>query len=145
MKMRSIKERKAKLRTIKYRGKDKANGKWLYGNLIVPLMDRTISRHYIQGYNYSQDEQHEVDGNTVGLFSGHFDKNGVDIYEGDIFHVGDPNITYTVVWVDTGLKGKQNGSSSYVGIEHWADVSVVIGNVHDNVRAFKKGESNESL
>lgn len=60
------------------------------------------------------------------------DKNGRDIYEGDIYHQGDPNITYTVVWFDTGLVGKQNNSTSYSGLSHWRDKIEVIGNIYQN-------------
>jgi len=69
--------------------------------------------------------------------TGERDKNDVEIYEGDVFHLGDPNITHTVIWVDTGLKGKQNRSSSYVGISHWADAIEVIGNVYETAEFNK--------
>ncbi|MEK5394120.1 YopX family protein [Margalitia sp. FSL K6-0131] len=54
-------------------------------------------------------------------YTGLKDKNGKRIYEGNIYHMGDKNITYTVVQRDGGFIGKQNGSSSYAGLEHWQD------------------------
>ena len=60
------------------------------------------------------------------------DKNGKEIYEGDIYHQGDPNITYTVIWHDSGFIGKQNGSSSYAGLSHWQDRIEVIGNIFEH-------------
>ncbi|WP_432408542.1 YopX family protein [Wukongibacter sp. M2B1] len=57
---------------------------------------------------------------------------GKEIYEGDIYHLGDKNIKYLVVWHDTGLIGKQVGSSSYAGLEHWQDRIEVVGNIYEN-------------
>ncbi|UJF16692.1 YopX family protein [Jeotgalibaca sp. MA1X17-3] len=65
-------------------------------------------------------------------YTGIKDKSGVGIYEGDIYHHGDPRITYTVVWVDSGLMGKQNNSTSYAGLESWRDQIEVIGNIYEN-------------
>lgn len=82
----------------------------------------------------------EVHGDSIGQYTGLTDKNGVEIYEGDVYHQGDPNITYTVVWHDTGLIGKQNGSSSYAGLSHWQDRIEVIGNIHDNLELLEAAE-----
>jgi len=68
----------------------------------------------------------------VEQFTGLTDKNGVKIFEGDIYTHGDMNILYVVVWHDTGFIGKQIGSSSYAGLKHWLDCTEVIGNIHDN-------------
>lgn len=65
-------------------------------------------------------------------FIGLQDKNNKDIYKGDIFHLGDENIKYTVVWHDTGFMGAENGSTSFVGLEHWKDSIEVIGNIYQN-------------
>ena len=57
------------------------------------------------------------------------DINGIEIKEHDIFNLGDENIKYCVVWRDGKLIGKQMGSSSYCGLEHWLDRIEVVGNI----------------
>lgn len=68
---------------------------------------------------------------AIQQYTGIKDKNGVEVFEGDIFHLGYPNITYTIVYFDTAFRGKQNGASSYVGLEGWKDCIEVIGKVYE--------------
>lgn len=69
---------------------------------------------------------------VIQQYTGLKDKNGKEVYEGDIFHLGDPNITYAVVYFDTAFRGKQKVSSSYVGLEEWKDCIEVIGNIYES-------------
>ena len=69
---------------------------------------------------------------AIQQYTGIKGKNGKEVYEGDIFHLGDPNITYTIVYFDTAFRGKQNGASSYVGLDGWKDCIEVIGNIHES-------------
>jgi len=64
------------MREIKFRGKGIDNGEWIYGDLlqyrVLPVIfDKEL-------------EQHEVDAETIGQFTGLRDGNGDEIYEGDI-------------------------------------------------------------
>lgn len=122
------------MRIIKFRGKCKCINskygdedmflKWIYGDL------QHIGNKY---FIYHDDGSwYEVDKDTVGQFTGVNDKNGKEIYEGDIYNMGDKNIMYLVVWNDTGFTGKQIGSRSYAGLSHWKEKIEIIGNKYDN-------------
>lgn len=69
------------MREIKFRGKRKDNGEWVYGNLQVPTPP--FDKYFMWDKNdYGQ--QVEVIPETVGQFTGLKDKNKKDVYEGDV-------------------------------------------------------------
>lgn len=63
-------------REIKFRGKSLDNGEWVYGSLIQWRKDK-FTIHNLDG-NIA------VDHTSVGQYTGLKDKNGKEIYEGDI-------------------------------------------------------------
>ena len=128
-------------REIKFRGKRVDTGEWVYGlfgnckieNLIVPCIEiykEWDSGDYI-GYI-------EIDGETLGQFTGVYDKNDVEIYEGDKVKCNgfESIIKFSIKTgyriVDRkdrtmGYKGYTNLGNAYKNIE-------VIGNIYEEAQ-----------
>lgn len=142
------------MREIKFRGKRLNNGEWIYGSLLVShFKDDKKERYFITQFSGNYTFEHEVDPNTVGQFTGLRDKNGRDIWEGDIFKEDGSGIVRSVFRVPGGLAFEDNPVS--FGYDHRAPVypyssiaemqSVswlsqcceVIGNIHDDPELLK--------
>lgn len=134
------------MREIKFRGKDLETGDWVYGDLEIHRKD---SRRLIHSYNENGDysRQYDVDEETIGQFTGDCDKNGKDIYEGDIlkaYFCGTSDVFGVVryaesrFFVDDDYRRDEITAKSPLSAISKSIEFEVIGNVYDNKELLKK-------
>lgn len=131
------------MRTIKFRGKGFYDGRWYYGDLIHD--EKLTSIRFLVNNPDVNNVEITVIPETVGQFTGLTDKNGVEIYEGDILdwnhaaHDDDKGVS-RVVFRDCGF-GFEIGFGGY-SLECFMrndeeQYVVIIGNIHDNPELLK--------
>lgn len=116
-------------RIIKFRGKSLNTGNWVYGDLT-----QRGKRMFIE---------YEVNPATVGQFTGLYDANGREIYEGDIIQ-SSINVFRHVIGYNDDLGGFSATLANVLKTEchlerRWINEwgKVVIGNIHDNPEQVK--------
>ena len=123
------------MREMKVRGKRKFNGKWVFGSL-VHVKYATIIADW-DGVSY-----YDVDPDTVGQYTGLKDRNGREIYEGDILR-DEFDRVFRVYWVDGearfAIRQKKRKTEYFMVISHIHPV--VIGNIWDNPELLKGDEN----
>lgn len=127
------------MRQIKFRGKRNDQDEWVFGDLIEENGGDT----YIVQANIIQWKQFEADPDTVSQFTGLTDRNGKEIYEGDIVKVVDSDNEVDPLDSDTGIGEViflvESGlwyisSTIHNGLFDINDSYYIeiIGNIHDN-------------
>ena len=142
------------MREIKFRGKRLDNGEWIEGDLL------RMNGHWFIFPDPAPGgiDKYEVDPATVGEFTGLKDKNGKEIYEGDLLYLdkypficdGEINYLAEVDWSDDDLGFsawyRLHKDSSVRGISDGCPCPLfdgyfeIKGNIHDNPELLKGGE-----
>ena len=86
-------------REILFRGKRLGNNEWLYGSHFTDSGEDYIIPQNLLGIN--DYEEYQVDQNTVGQFTGQYDKNDKKIYEGDVVRWEYPDYDNYTGWRGT--------------------------------------------
>ena len=136
------------MREIKFRGIRPHDGKWLYGSLLTGLFYDTSTKEDVchildvnehRDYDCFQDLDNidtDVITSTVGQYTGLKDKNGKEIYEGDILlHTGTNQSDLEVHYKDGAFFGKGIFTDCIMDmfLKAYDFQSIqVIGNIHEN-------------
>lgn len=126
------------MREIRFRGKSKETGKWVYGDLrTICTTDGEITINY--PYKHEVSGLHvvmsiPVDPDTVGQFTGLRDAKGTEIYEGDL--VDTMALGMFEVIFDCGAFRIAHGCIKFTMIE--GSYYEVVGNVHNAPELMKK-------
>lgn len=125
------------MREIKFRAK---HGKeWIYGDLHLMSI-----RPHIHPDPFTLKN---IDIETIGQYTGLKDKNGKEIYEGDIIGCHNPNIKHLIFFNEkqgrfmAALDGDiENDYYGVCGLDdsRWNATKEVIGNIHDNPELINK-------
>ena len=141
------------MRESKVRGKT-ANGEWVYGSLVYsdniqPAIYFEVGKGSVKTFDFVY-----VRPETVGQFTGLHDKNGVEIYEGDIV-LRQCGVGYTSKMYASFADGTQRKQTKtivwnkiYCGYDflapphddEWLQDFELIGNIHDNLESEEVGE-----
>lgn len=128
------------MRPIKFRGK--AYRRWIYGGLVYS--DNIEPAIYFEVGNkvYKRIEWAYVDPATVGQFTGLTDRNGEEIYEGDILAIEGIKYPrhYIVSWNTKKLMFCIGDTPLYALLEAGNTTMreyIVCGNIHDNHKLLK--------
>lgn len=129
----------------KFRGKNLNTGEWEFGHYLTKkLCDGKDRHHYIKS---DGNDGAEVIEKTVGQFTRRPDKNGVEIYEGDIVTFGNSKTRYVVKWMHDGWICISNDGDDWGPYTHRLFVNtgdfkkngqpIVQGNIHYNPELMK--------
>ena len=123
------------MREIKIRGKDYKN-KWRYGDL--------VQEKWGQGKAIMMKKDKtawSVLEETIGEYTGLKDKNGKEIFEGDIVYIIPEDETGVIEWDNERARYIVIYDNIITDFDNWYGKDLeVIGNIYDNPELLEKGE-----
>ena len=134
------------MRTIKFRGKTIRSKEWVYSPTISQgTIKRKANKWFME---ISENVWKGLQEGSLGQFTGLYDKDGKEIYEGDILGCHNPDIKHLIFYDEkearfkAALNGDINNDFAGVGVcglddSRWNASKKVIGNIHDNPELLK--------
>lgn len=135
-------------REIKFRGQtrrkgeriinmagDKCEANWVYGG----IFPQNNGGDFAIIYEQPSCEKRVVYADTVGQYIGVPDKNGKEIYEGDIVLIDDEDEYFVVEWDNDTARFVMNSGTLTVDFDnYWGYQVEVVGNVYENADLWKE-------
>lgn len=130
-------------REIKFRGKT-VDGVWLHGDLCQRVMDTSITYKIFDNDKEIAFMTFPVLPNTIGQFTGLHDKNGKEIYEGDIVSFTadkeSKNWVRPIKWLGAGFT-----FGDIFPLNYPSGCYEIVGNIHDNPELLSTNHSKQII
>lgn len=128
------------MRTIKFRGKSIDGKEWLYGDLVSSADKKRFA--ILVNSKESYDEC-EVIPETIGQFTGLYDCNKKETYEGDILKWSNGRMYVVKFWRGMFYASVEECNDGFLGgfpLHALAEYREIIGNIFDNPELLKGGK-----